>query len=87
MPVDTRIQGLCRFLDTRLRGYDGAGYIWAIGAHGSPYDPHGVIPAKAGIQALRNLIPKVVPLWIVFFNKTELPRSAPFLELFFSRNR
>ena len=49
--------------------------------------PHRVIPAKAGIQALHNLIPKVVPLWIVFFNKTELPRSAPFFELFFSRNR
>ena len=49
--------------------------------------PHRVIPAEAGIQALQNLIPKVVPLWIVFFNKTKLPLSVPFLELFFSRNR
>ena len=87
MPLNTRIPVWWRVLDTRLCGYDGAGYIWAIGAHGSPYDPHRVIPAKAGIQDLHNLIPKVVPMWIVFFNKTELPRSAPFLKLFFSRNR
>ena len=31
MPVDTRIQGLCRYLDTRLRGYDGVRGIWAMG--------------------------------------------------------
>ena len=58
-----------------------------MGRHGCLHDPHRVIPAEAGIQHLHNFIPKVVPLWIVFFNKTELPRSAPFLKLFFSRNR
>ena len=33
IPVDTQIQGLCRFLDTRLRGYDGVPCTWAIGPH------------------------------------------------------
>ncbi len=46
-----------------------------------------VIPAKAGIQALYNFVPKVMPLRIVLFNKTKLPRTLPFLELLFSRNR
>jgi hypothetical protein len=59
---------------------DTAGFTTFVG-------PHRVIPAKAGIQHLHNFIPKVVPLWIVFFNKTKLPLSVPFLELFFSRNR
>ena len=89
IPVKPGNQVLWRVLDTRLRGYDGdpgcgpwghtAAFMILIG-------PFRVIPAEAGIQVLHNLIPKVVPLWIVFFNKTKLPLSVPFLELFFSRN-
>jgi hypothetical protein len=30
--------------------------------------PHPVIPAKAGIQHLYNLVPKIVPFWILFLN-------------------
>jgi len=39
MPVGTRIRGLCRFLDTRLRGYDGVGCALAIGQHRWRHDP------------------------------------------------
>ena len=41
-----------------------------------------VIPAKAGIHPLYNPLIEIIPIRILLFNRTNLPGSSPFLDLF-----
>src|SRR5215469_15195103 len=48
------------------------------------------VPAKAGTQGkrrLRQLIPKIAPLWIMALDQLQFPRTAPFLDALFAEDR